>query len=245
MTGITPSILWDMASIRICWPQGWVTCMRASSRELTTRFVPLDWQPETLQLLDEHHLVAWSHASRTRTAFAAGLSQFLASQRDLSVCVLHGRSITNLDGLCQQLERQIPGPPLDRRIGGSSGVIELLRSREHRPGRPSPRQRIILWSDADVLLRADHELFGRVVDALTGVAAELEYASDDQLLIQRTVFVGAPALDLYAEDPSGQFRGWRSLGDDEAFWTVVSGLDCPPMMRVHIDSIMAPPARRA
>ncbi len=218
--------------------------MRASPRQVATRFVPLDWQPEALQLLDEHHLVAWSHSVRTRTAFAAGLSQFLASQRDLSVCVLHGRSITNLDALCQQLERQIPGPPLDRRIGGSSGVIELLRSRDQRPGRPAPRQRVILWSDADILLRADCELFGRVVDALTGVAAEMEYSSDDQLLLQRTVFVGAPALDMYADDASGQFCGWRCADDSEAFWTVVSGLERPPMMRVHIDSLMGEPPRR-
>ncbi len=219
--------------------------MRASSRQVTSRFVALDWQPEALQLLDEHHLVAWSHSARTRTSFAAGLSQFLAAQRDLSVCVLHGRSITNLDALCQQLERQIPGPPLDRRIGGSSGVIELLRSRDNRPGRPAPRQRVILWTDADILLRADHDLFGRVVDAFTGVAAELEYASDDQLLIQRSVFVGAPSLDLYAEDAAGQFRGWRCVDDGEAFWTVVSGVDRPPMMRVHIDSLMSGPPRRA
>ncbi len=219
--------------------------MRASSRDVTSRFVALDWQPEALQLLDEHHLVAWSHSSRIRTAFAAGLSQFLATQRDLSVCVLHGRSITNLDALCQQLERQIPGPPLDRRIGGSSGVIELLRSRDHRPGRPAPRQRVILWTDADILLRSDHELFGRVVDAFTGVAAEMEYASDDQLLLQRTVFVGAPSLDLYADDANGQFRGWRRVDEGEAFWSVVSGIDRPPMMRVHIDSLMAEPARRA
>lgn len=219
--------------------------MRASSRQITPRFVPLDWQPEALQLLDEHHLVAWSHTSRTRTAFAAGLSQFLAAQRDLSICVLHGRSITNLDALCQQLERQIPGPPLDRRIGGSSGVIEFLRSREPMPGRPAPRQRVILWSDADVLLRADHDLFGRVVDAFTGVAAEMEYSTDDQLLIQRAVFIGAPALDVYADDTQGQFHTWHAAGDGEAFWTVVSGLVAPPMMRVHIDSLMAPPARRA
>lgn len=220
--------------------------MRASSRQIITpRFVPLDWQPEALQLLDEHHLVAWSHTSRTRTAFAAGLSQFLAAQREIATCILHGRSITNLDALCQQLERQIPGPPLDRRIGGSRGLIEFLRSRQPLPGRPSPRQRVVLWSDADILLRADHDLFGRVVDALTGVAAEMEYASDDQLLIQRVVFIGAPALDLYADDPQGQFHAWRATDDSEPFWTIVSGLDAPPMMRVHIDSLMAPTARRA
>ena len=217
--------------------------MRASSRQIAPRFVPLDWQPEALQLLDEHHLVAWSHTARTRTAFAAGLSQFLATQRDLAVCVLHGRSITNLDALCQQLERQIPGPPLDRRVGGSSGVVEFLRAREQTPGRPAPRQRVIVWSDADVLLRADHELFGRVVDAFTGVAAEMEYSTDDQLLIQRAVFIGAPALDLYADDPEGQFRAWRRVADEEAFWTIVSGLAAPPMMRVHIDSLMTPPVR--
>ncbi len=211
--------------------------MRAPSPQIGFRFFTTGWQADVLQTLDERHLVAWSGSARARTDFAAGLSQFLATQPGLALCVLQGRAITTLDALCHQLERQIPGAPLDRRLGGSRGLTALLRQHDPLPGKPAPRQRVILWNDADILLRADEELFGRVVDAISGTAAEMEYASDDHLLVQRGVYVGGPTLAEYAADARGQFQRWHATGDDEAFWTVVSGLERPPMARMPIEQI--------
>ncbi len=211
--------------------------MRAPSPHLGFRFITTGWQASVLQTLEERHLVAWSPTARVRTDFAAGITQFLSAQPGLALCVLQGRAITSLDALCHQFERQIPGAPLDRRIGGTRGLTALLREHSPLPGRPAPRQRVILWNDADILLRADEELFGRVVDVISGTAAEMEYASDDHLLVQRGVYVGGPTLKEYASDARGQFQRWHATGDDEAFWSVVSGLERPPMQRTPIEQI--------
>jgi len=211
--------------------------MRAPSPHIGFRFVSGGWQANVLQILEDRHLVAWSPTARHRNEFAAGLTQFLSTQPGLALCVLQGRAITTLDALCHQLERQIPGQPLDRRIGGTRGLTALLREHSPLPGRPAPRQRVILWNDADILLRADEELFGRVVDVISGTAAEMEFASDDHLLVQRGVYVGGPLLEAYAADQRGQFQRWHETGEDEAFWAVVSGLDRPPMAREPIERI--------
>src|ERR1051325_4722948 len=95
-----------------------------------------DWQADVTQLLDEHHMVAWSDLPQRRTQFAVSLGQFLGSQRDTEVCVFYGRYITDLDSFCYQLERAIPGPTLVRRIDGPGGVVALLRARASFRGRP-------------------------------------------------------------------------------------------------------------
>lgn len=212
--------------------------MSALSRQ-TSELVLLapDWQADVTQLLDEHHMVAWSDLPQRRTQFAVSLSQFLGSQRDTEVCVFYGKYITDLESFCYQLERSIPGPALTRRIDGPSGVVQLLRSRASFRGRPETKYRYYLWHDADVLLKANHRLFGQLVDAMAGVAAEAEYVSDDLLLIHRAVFVGGPVLDVYAEDGKSQFQKWLVDEQGEPFWKVVTGLEAPPVMRYRIDML--------
>lgn len=207
-----------------------------------------DWAPEITALLDEHHLAAWSESAAHRVQFAAGLAQFLGSLREAEVCVLYGRFITDLDSFCHQLERAIPGRPLERKVEGMSGVAGLLRRRAEHLGRTASKYRFYIWNDADELLRRDHALFARLFDAMAGVAAEAEYASDDLLMIHRAVLVGSSVLDVYAEDPRGAMKRW--VGDVDpseptedagggANWRIVSGLARPPVMRYSIDALAA------
>lgn len=227
-----------------------------------------DWQADVTQLLDEHHLVAWSDMPLRRMQFAVSLGQFLGSMRDTEVCVFYGRFISDLESFCHQLERALPGPAIERRFDGPSGVASLLRARSSFRGRPQTKLRYYIWHDADVLLRANHRLFGQIVDAISGVAAESEYASDDLLLIHRAVYVGTSILDVYAEDPRGQFCSWLDDGAIaapdlrvvvpgqagaelvtpdakparsrlvEPFWQVVTGLERPPFLRYRIDTLL-------
>ncbi len=209
--------------------------MSALSRQPDSPLVVADWQPDVVQLLDEQHLVAASdHASR-RLQFAASLTQFLGSQKETEVCTLYGRYISDLEGFCHQLERGLPGPTLARRVDGPGGVTSLLRYRVSMPGRRAAKFRYFIWNDADVLLSADPQLFGRLVDAMAGVAAEAEYVSDDLLLIQRSVFVGSGRLLEYFENEAGQFRSWWSDGCGEPFWQVVTGLEAPRCTTCAID----------
>ncbi len=209
--------------------------MSALTRQNNTPFRAMDWQPDVTQLLDEHHMVAWSDRSEHRLHFAVSLSQFLESQRDTEVCSFYGRFITNLEDFCHQLERAIPGPALRRQIDGPDGVTDLVRSRQVLPGKRASRFRYYIWHDADVLLEHDKALFGRLVDTLAGVAAEAEYASDDLLLIHRAVFVGGVSLQAYANESAGQFRSWADDGFAESFWEVLTGLEVPPFMRYQVD----------
>lgn len=210
--------------------------MSALTRYTESPFRALDWEPEVTQLLDEHHLVAWSGVARRRVHFAACLTHFLSLQADAEVCPLFGRFITDLDSFCHQLERVLPGcSSVKRQIDGPDGLVALLRSRHALRIRPASRYRYYVWNDADVLLKRDHKLFGRIVDALAGVAAEAEYASDELLLVQRAVFVGGPMLDLYSESTKGQFRSWYDDGLGEPFWQMVTGIDAPPILRYQVD----------
>lgn len=209
--------------------------MSALTRQPDSPFSVPDWQAEVTQLLDEHHLVAWSAQPRKRVHFAASLSQFLGSLRDAEVCTLYGRFITDLDSFCCQLEQSVVGPALERRIDGINGVASLLRSRQTLQNRVASRYRYYIWHDAEVLLRQDPLLFGRLAETFAGVAAESEYVSDDLLLIHRAVFVGGPSLDLYAEHPEGQFQSWVKDEHPEPFWQVVTGLERPPVLRYQID----------
>lgn len=209
--------------------------MSALSRKPNIADLTSHWQADVQQLLDEHHLVAWSDLPHRRTQFAVALGNFLGAQRDAEVCTFYGKHITDLESFCYQLERCLPGPTLERRINGPRGVVPLLRNRDTIRGRNPAKYRYYLWHDADVLLRADHKLFGQIVDALAGVAAEAEYVSEDLLLIHRGVFIGSSLLDVYGEDRKGQFRSWYDDGHDEPFWRVVTGLGAPEFMRYGID----------
>lgn len=212
--------------------------MSALSRQPESPFAVANWHADVTQLLDEHHMCAVSHFPRRKLHFATSLARFLGSLRDVEVCNLYGRSITDLESFCEQLEQAIPGPALDRRIDGPSGVVSLLRHRHVFRGKPASKYRYYIWHDADHLLEADRPLFGKLVDAMAGVAAESEYCDDDLLLIHRAVFVGGPSLDLYAEDPKGQFQSWSvDEGHDDPFWQVVTGIDSPPVLRYSIDML--------
>lgn len=209
--------------------------MSALTRQQHWPLGSANWQAAVTQLLDEHHLVAWSELPHLRMHFAVSLGQFLQGLRDVEVFPLYGRFITDLDTFCYQLERSLAGPVLERRIDGPRGVTALLRSREVFRGRTPSKFRFYIWHDADVLLGRDSALFGLLTDAISGVAAEAEYASDDLLLIHRGVFIGGPALDEYADDPAGQFQAWANDGFGEPFWRVVTGVEHPSVLRYHID----------
>jgi hypothetical protein len=211
--------------------------MSAFSRQTDSPFAVANWQPDVVQMLDESHLVACSASARYRTYFAVLLSQFLQGLRDTEVCTLYGRFITDLESFCYQLERAIPGPALERRIDGPSGVTALLRSRETFRGRAASKYRFYVWHDANVLLESDERLFGRLVDAMAGVAAEAEYVSDDLLLIHRAVFVGATTLEDYSRKDRGQFQSWALDAFGDPFWQVVTGIEAPPVSRFLIDTL--------
>jgi hypothetical protein len=211
----------------------------AVSRQPDSPFATVNWQPDVVQMLDESHLVAVSASARYRTYFAVLLGQFLQGLQDVEVCTLYGRFITDIDSFCYQLERTIPGPLLERRIDGPHGVTALLRSREVFRGRAPNKFRYYVWHDADILLANDQPLFGRLVDAIMGVAAEAEYVSDDVLLIHRGIFVGSPDLDSYARLGEGQFRSWAKDSFGDPFWQIVTGIDLPPVSRFLIDTLGA------
>ncbi len=195
------------------------------------------WQPDVLQMLDEEHLVAWSGSARHRVRFASALTHFIDGLRGAEVCVLYGRFMRDIDSFCHQLERLIPGEHLERRIDGPRGIVSMLRSRPVFPGRPPSRYRFYIWHDADAMLKENARLFGRLVDAMLGVAAETEFVDDDLLLIQRGIFVGGPALERYAREPRGQFRNWFDDGHAEPFWQAVTGQPAPLARPLRIESL--------
>jgi hypothetical protein len=209
--------------------------MSALSRQPELPLRPIEWQPDVVQLLDERHLVAWSDSARRRLQFGSQLAAFLTRQRDTEVCTFYGKCVSCLDSFCQQLERSIPGPPLLRRIDGTGGVTNHLRNRAETAVRIASKYRYYVWHDAHELLNIDRGLFGRLADAIMGVAAEAEYASDELLLIHRAVFVGSTKLDQYADDPAGQLQVWSNDGFAEPFWQLVTGLERPPVVRYPID----------
>ncbi len=211
--------------------------MSALTRQPDSAFAAPNWQPDVVQMLDESHLVAVSPLARSRTLFAVSLAQFLQGLREAEVCTLYGRFVTDLESYCHQLERAITGPTLERRIDGPRGVTALLRWRETYRGRPASKFRFYIWHDADVLLHANERLFARLAETMMGVAAEAEYASDDLLLLHRTVFVGGPVLAAYAQQANGPMQEWLAEPGQEPFWQVVSGLERPRTQRYEIDTL--------
>ena len=216
--------------------------MRLSLAPSGLFFEPCTWQPEVVQKLETHHLVAWSREVRDRTRFAASLQAYLQTQPATEVCVLQGRSILDMDAFCAQLERHIALDfDLARSVDGSRGIVAALRQRSYLPGRTQPRQRTIIWHDADILERARPSLFADIVEGVTGVSAELEFAGDDPgVFIQRAVFLGSERLRDAARRERSPFRAWRSEGDTP-FWTLVSGVRRPPVSICAVDALMAAP----
>jgi len=190
-----------------------------------------------LQQLEDAHLVAWSPRRAERVQFGAILTHFLLGMRETEVLPIHGHAVTDLEGLCHQAERLIPGPRIERRIDGPRGLTTLLRERPSFPGRPASKYRFYIWHDADVLLAADQSLFGRAIDAMAGVAAESEYVSDDLLLVHRAVVIGSETLAEYAKDEESQFHTWHDDGLGDPFWEVVTGVPLPPIEVATIESL--------
>ena len=101
--------------------------------------------------------------------------------------------------------------------------------------RAATKFRFYVWHDADTLLRSDPMLFGQLIEAFAGVAAEAEYVCDDLLLIHRALLIGGPDLDHYADLEGGQCRSWVR-DDHEPFWQVVTGIDHPSFTKYDIDT---------
>lgn len=201
-------------------------------------FEPCTWQPEVLAKLESHHIAAWSMDTGLRTRFGASLQQFLVSQPGTEVCVLHGRSILDLDGLCAQLERLIPVESLARSVDGPKGLASILRTRTSNGSRVPTRQRFFLWHDADVLIRQNPMLFEAIAEAIAGVSAELEYAGDAALLIQRCVYIGGDRLASVARDPDSMLNRWADDGPGVPFWSLVTGEESPMTALCSIDSLI-------
>jgi len=206
----------------------------------TSRFVfeRGTWQPEVLAKLESHHIAACSGDTSARSRFGASLQQFLVAQAGTEVCVLHGRSILDLEGLCAQLERLIPVERLARTVDGPHGLASLLRHRSSNHSRVPTRQRYFLWHDADVLIRHNPQLFGEVAEVFAGVSAEMEYAGDEALMIQRSVYMGGNRLANVARDPESLLNRWADDGPGVPFWSLVSGEECPMTTLCSIDSLM-------
>ncbi len=201
------------------------------------------WATAAAQLLEERHLVAWSASAPARGQFVRQLSAYLSSLSDTETVVVDGSRIES----AEQLARQISPAGSDDGVrlvcgvgmGEEQRLVDVLRRRGlGRAGRPFKR-RFILWNDANATLARSAALFGRLVDAVLGVAAEDEYASEEVLLIQRTIFIGSAALDVYAEDPRGQFRSWLGDGRSPALWHVVTGLSQPVVLSRPIERLVA------
>lgn len=189
------------------------------------RTVP--WQLQIGQALEEHHLYATSEDVSRREKFVIDLGGLLAQLDDSHVCTVDGDRVHDLEGLCRELERGLGVGKIARTIDGAGGVVDALRMRTPGVTRAAVKRRSIIWREAHVLLSEDPALFGRAVDAIAGVAAEHEFCSDDVLLIQRGVFVGRPALEMYAEDVRGQFRTWFREEGEPALWRVITGRKTP------------------
>jgi hypothetical protein len=201
------------------------------------------WRADTLQLMEESHLCAFSRDAASRTGFLDALAPFLGALADTQVSVLRGRLIEDLYSFCAQLENALGCQRIRRRIDGPLGVIEALRTRpswsidEPENGAPTTRpirRRFIVWEDADLLLNRDAALFSLLVDAIMGVAAECEYTGDDLLLIQRAVFLGGPALDVYAEQKDGQFKSWAHGPRSRPRWKSLTKQSGPRVYRYAI-----------
>lgn len=196
----------------------------------------LPWTLETLALLDESHLCAWSDDAGVRREFARGFVEHLCAMPETEVIVLDGGTITGLESFCKAIEIGTGQRLMERRVEGRGGLIDALSTRGVRG---DAKRRFIVWLDAHAMLASDAGMFGRLTDALTGTAAEAELVSEDMLLIQRVVFLGRASLDVYAEDPCGQFRTWYAEGRETPLWRVISGQNSPRVRSVRVEALLS------
>lgn len=190
------------------------------------------------QLVDEQHLCAYSPDALARSRFVGLAAAGFAALERTRVVVLRGSAISDLYSLCAQLESGLGLERLRRAFAGRAGIIDALRDSSVLLEPKPLRRRFIIWDDAHVLLKADAALFGRVADALMGVSAEWEFTPGRSLLLQRVLFVGTPALEMYALDPGAQFCCWRARPGRVSYWARVSGRGRPSVGRYPIpDSV--------
>ena len=212
--------------------------MRLTRTPLRPVVVPA-WRLDAAQLLEEHHLVAWSPIRAQRESFGRELALHLGRMDDTQVCIINGAAVTDIESLAGALGDELGVGRISPCLAGPSGLLDCLRRRPSSHERPALKRRFYVWLEADTLLRRDHRLFGRIVDAFAGIAAESEYTTEDVLLLHRIIFVGSSVLDVYAEDPSGQFRRWWSESGEIPFWNIVTGVERPVFLRYRIEDGVA------
>jgi len=215
------------------------------------------WPDEIVQLLDDQHLVVIADPAGGDAAdrFAAMLARRLRQMAETQAVVIDGATVRDVPTFCRALEKQMLSREERRRLPAAQAwwrdvpnVISLLR---HAPN-GAPKRRYFIWTNADQasspgessgedgrgaggLLQRDPVLFGRLVNALLGVAAEQEHISPDPLVLQRAVFIGGRALERYAEDPHSALNCWL----DEAgspLWEVASVLEKPPVAMYRLEA---------
>lgn len=100
--------------------------------------------------------------------------------------------------------------------------------------------RVFVWHDADLLVRRDRALFQDIVEVMAGVSAEMEYADDGAVLVQRCVYVGSSALEREARRVDSRLNSWSPVTDGEIpFWGLVSGQASPRTTLCAIDRLLA------
>lgn len=209
--------------------------MRALANQLVEAKALSPLQASLAQLVEEQHLCAWSHNALCRSRFVAEAASGFAKLPETQVVLLRGSAITDLYSFCAQLELGLGVARLRRSIRGPRGVHDVLRHQPASPATGKPiKYRFIVWDDAHTLLKADPSLFGQLADAFAGVSAVLEFAARGPLLLQRAVFVGSAALDLYAEDPRGQFTNWLHTAEVKSPWPRRTGRKKPAVGRYPI-----------
>lgn len=162
--------------------------------------------------LDETHMVIWGEVPAQREHALLLCREMLSAIPETQTVELNGAAMTDIRSSRAALAESLPGP-LDREPGpsfdGPSGVLSRLREPPPPIGGAHIKRRYYLWHDADVLLTSSPASFSVMIDAIAGVAAESEYASDDLLLIQRLVLIGGPDLAMCYADEHGPLRSWR------------------------------------
>lgn len=188
---------------------------------------PLHADPASIaQLLDEHHLVIQGAAER-RLALGSSLGRHVTGLPETRVVEIDGTTVTTIEAFTAAV-----AAGLDRtaRTAVLEGLVGLLRA--------LPRcQRIyFLWHDADAMLESDPSAFARVVNAVLGIAAEREHLSRDEYILERWIFLGGPALGIYAADDRGQFHAWLDEDGATPFWDVAAVVERPNVMTVNLDT---------
>ena len=188
----------------------------------------LSWPADVAQLLDEHHLVVIGDSSARRAALAQSLWLHLDELAASRALILNGSRCRELDDFCMLLENGLNGGSrITRTI---PGLIDFLRN-----GTVSDHHLYLLWQDADVLLEADVELFGRITNVLLAVATEHEQLNPDVLTLQRTVFLGSDKLGAYAELEHAQFQVWLEEDEQPDLWEIEACVPRPPVLTYRLE----------